>query len=173
MNIWRFECPELNGDVSKTSLEFILVSQGVVWWATTVFAGQCVHLPDHSSAVRYRHNSHSKHSQHSRAGLFVFTEAFMRILDGSVARRNLFLVTKQEWRWFTPSHLLAAPQETHGQLSEEAGLCATPSELFQRKTFDIVMMGECEARRLRACALESAWPISQYSWENLGKKQTN
>lgn len=47
------------------------------------------------------------------------------------------------------------------------------SELFQRKTFDIVMMGECEARRLCACALESAWPISQYSWENLGKKQTN
>ncbi|KAL1254728.1 hypothetical protein QQF64_016957 [Cirrhinus molitorella] len=41
------------------------------------------------------------------------------------------------------------------------------SELFQRKTFDIVMMGECEARRLCACALESAWPISQYSWENL------
>lgn len=29
-----------------------------------------------------------------------------------------------------------------------------------------------EARRLRACALQSAWPISQYSWENLGKKQT-
>lgn len=70
---------------------------------------------------------------------------------------------------------LREPQAGFGGGCWLGGTRRDPSRLFQRKTFDIVMMtGECEARRLHcACALESAWPISQYSWENLGKKQTN
>lgn len=104
----------------------------------------------------------------------------MRILEGSVARRNIFLVTNTEMAMFyalgARRCVLKAAQtglRRARRVRERARYRRDSSGLFQRKTFVIVMMGECEARRLCACALESAWPISQYSWENLGKKQTN
>lgn len=84
---------------------------------------QCVLFS--ADSITFLHLPQSNHTYHSTAWLFVFTEAFMRILDGSVARRNLFLVTKQQWRCFPPSDPLSAPQKPLGQRWEQAG--ATPS----------------------------------------------